>query len=727
MGDAINCTSCGAPNQLPDGRNSMFCAFCGMAIEKKPEPIRKSRIKKSKIIDGELAYVNRGLTSLSEVIDLYSDTELETITTLDLSDNRLTDLNGLSRFSAVRRLILAGNGITEITELPGFSLNPSELITVSNDNTLCPHEIEIDLSRNPIIEISDASAATFNRIYVFKKGKYDAKGNYLICLNKNPDFKNESLSKINFEAFANKCSLIVTGDNPALPKPLELKGFKNKGGIFEYDKTPIQSTIANSSSPNSFQLFFGKLSILDWAALVAPYILAIVIFKYNKDDKTSTIGFLDFLVVFLVIAVIIRFYPFFSQKIKTGRSFESKHGKFDEYTTVEGKVNTEHGWWIVSLIHIVVIVLVLKVHGFGASKIESDANRLNNTESNQGIAIPQQDSIHTADSLGKVVAMIRARQDSAAQADYNSGVANKSSFTPSIVLERVKAYYQAVSRPDFDASLFFSRAVYKYINERAITPMRITELVSQSRGEFTHEEVTLKENTFAPNGYGSNGINLTLYRYWIHYKCFRTSKQKTEECDVLLEVGMDEDNYIASYSELKMDNLTFSEVSNSPTENSNQETSPQSGLAKHKIDCNRQRGCISGNCMDGQGTFVYLGEGTYSGEWKNGRENGIGTYTRCGIDGDGYIQEQYVGDWVNGERSGQGTTTFTHKPSDPIVERYIGGYYGNDEDGEGTYYFISGGVYKGDWKKSMYNGYGTFTYPNGEKRSGEWKDNKFVK
>lgn len=35
MNEVIQCNSCGSSNQLPEGRNSMFCAFCGNAIERK--------------------------------------------------------------------------------------------------------------------------------------------------------------------------------------------------------------------------------------------------------------------------------------------------------------------------------------------------------------------------------------------------------------------------------------------------------------------------------------------------------------------------------------------------------------------------------------------------------------------------------------------------------------------------------------------------------------------
>ncbi|MDB0040625.1 hypothetical protein N9E81_00420 [Algibacter sp.] len=37
MSNTINCDSCGGSNQLPEGKTSMFCAFCGNAIEKKED------------------------------------------------------------------------------------------------------------------------------------------------------------------------------------------------------------------------------------------------------------------------------------------------------------------------------------------------------------------------------------------------------------------------------------------------------------------------------------------------------------------------------------------------------------------------------------------------------------------------------------------------------------------------------------------------------------------
>jgi len=45
MSNALNCPSCGGSNQLPEGKSSMFCSFCGNAIERAPSS--KSEITSS--------------------------------------------------------------------------------------------------------------------------------------------------------------------------------------------------------------------------------------------------------------------------------------------------------------------------------------------------------------------------------------------------------------------------------------------------------------------------------------------------------------------------------------------------------------------------------------------------------------------------------------------------------------------------------------------------------
>ena len=57
--------------------------------------------------------------------------------------------------------------------------------------------------------------------------------------------------------------------------------------------------------------------------------------------------------------------------------------------------------------------------------------------------------------------------------------------------------------------------------------------------------------------------------------------------------------------------------------------------------------CISGNCVNGQGTISYPNGGKYVGEWKDGLLNGHGTFT-------GNDSSSFVGQWKDGTRHGKG-------------------------------------------------------------------------
>ena len=65
-----------------------------------------------------------------------------------------------------------------------------------------------------------------------------------------------------------------------------------------------------------------------------------------------------------------------------------------------------------------------------------------------------------------------------------------------------------------------------------------------------------------------------------------------------------------------------------------------------------QKVCISGNCINGQGTCTYadIPGSKYVGEFMNGKKNGQGTFTWA----DG---AKYAGGWMDGKMHGQGTFT----------------------------------------------------------------------
>jgi len=104
----------------------------------------------------------------------------------------------------------------------------------------------------------------------------------------------------------------------------------------------------------------------------------------------------------------------------------------------------------------------------------------------------------------------------------------------------------------------------------------------------------------------------------------------------------------------------------------------------------------------------------YVGEYKNGTQNGQGTYTWGGK----YEGQTYVGRLKDGKFNGQGTITFAGG------NKYVGGWKDSKFNGQGTYTFVDGNKYVGEWKDGNQNGQGTYTYADGKKYIGEYKDGK---
>ncbi len=60
--------------------------------------------------------------------------------------------------------------------------------------------------------------------------------------------------------------------------------------------------------------------------------------------------------------------------------------------------------------------------------------------------------------------------------------------------------------------------------------------------------------------------------------------------------------------------------------------------------------CISGDCINGFGTYVWKSGSSYSGNWLNGEMSGFGTYLWA-------TGKKYVGEWLNGKMHGEGVIT----------------------------------------------------------------------
>ena len=119
------------------------------------------------------------------------------------------------------------------------------------------------------------------------------------------------------------------------------------------------------------------------------------------------------------------------------------------------------------------------------------------------------------------------------------------------------------------------------------------------------------------------------------------------------------------------------------------------------------------NCF---GSWAYSNSNKYVGEWKDGKNNGQGTYYY--LADDQFKGDKYVGEFKDSIRNGQGTYTFANG------NKYVGEWKDGKNNGQGTYTFANGEKYVGEWKDDKNNGQGTFTFANGDKYVGEFKDNK---
>ena len=118
----------------------------------------------------------------------------------------------------------------------------------------------------------------------------------------------------------------------------------------------------------------------------------------------------------------------------------------------------------------------------------------------------------------------------------------------------------------------------------------------------------------------------------------------------------------------------------------------------------REGKCVSGDCDDGKGKWVYA-------EHRVGKEdsNHIG-----GVGG----EDSYEGDWVNGKRHGQGI--FMHG-----AEHYVGGWKDDKKHGKGGE-FGSEAFYEGEFANGVKHGEGK-ERKGGLLFTGTWNEGVFDK
>lgn len=104
-------------------------------------------------------------------------------------------------------------------------------------------------------------------------------------------------------------------------------------------------------------------------------------------------------------------------------------------------------------------------------------------------------------------------------------------------------------------------------------------------------------------------------------------------------------------------------------------------------------GCVSGDCANGTGVYVYSGGERYEGGFQNGQPHGQGNIKWT-------TGDFYKGEWVQGLRTGYGTVLFADG------SKYEGGFKQNKFFGQGIYVWADGSRYEGGYEDDQREGQG---------------------
>lgn len=192
--------------------------------------------------------------------------------------------------------------------------------------------------------------------------------------------------------------------------------------------------------------------------------------------------------------------------------------------------------------------------------------------------------------------------------------------------------------------------------------------------------------------------------------------------------------------------------------------------------------CITGDCENGKGIYVYPNKTKVDGTWKNGQPHGqcsifypdgrsyIGELSQGKKNGkgkstsaNGYSEEgtykndtlsgfvkinykdgsTYTGNWGNGKQNGSGKFTqldgyseegkFINDTLDgnatiqyPGGDKYVGEVKKGVRDGKGIYYSKNGDKFDGPFKNGKFNGEGILYYSKGGTKKGIWVNNEYI-
>jgi len=357
----IECTSCGSRNTLPEGKNAMFCAYCGGAIERKADITKQntSILTKPKITKkGNLSITNREIKTVKEVFDWFTDEGLSDIKKLDLSNNQITDVSGLEKLIHLEELNLSDNPITNLTAFPRIEKGDNDWmgLNIYLNNTL----------------IHDVSEDVIDNIKYSAKNRKDL---YFHLENTSSNWVIEILNVLSeYKAFKGSINFFTNDDLTSFKwSEYKLKSSTQGTSRYTYSTLPSKSTntlkctscsaIMTTEMNNNgicVKCIEEKKNTKFWAIahFISPLFIAYFLNKYFTDDDSDFMTSLG-MGLLIVIVLFIGITSNSTKNVKTGKSFQTKSGlKLDEYqeqTTYAPIFKSIH--YIIGFIHIIALVI----------------------------------------------------------------------------------------------------------------------------------------------------------------------------------------------------------------------------------------------------------------------------------------------------------------------------------------------------------------------------------
>jgi hypothetical protein len=122
---------------------------------------------------------------------------------------------------------------------------------------------------------------------------------------------------------------------------------------------------------------------------------------------------------------------------------------------------------------------------------------------------------------------------------------------------KIKDFYSSIVDKSFDANNYFSDNVETFITKSNLNPLSINEEMTNHYSEFTESSYEFPDPLEITLVKSENGIDYFKFKFF--YSAFRASKNKKQACDVTVQWGLDRDQKITSYKEIKIENLKFSD------------------------------------------------------------------------------------------------------------------------------------------------------------------------